>query len=298
MNRMKVFFQIAAGIMLSSLISCNALKDTWNNLNLFPPGQDIALGEQVKQEIESNPAEFPMLERDKNVAIYKYVEKIRDQILGTGKIQYRDTFAWELKIIDNDSVLNAFVTPGGYIYVYTGLLDFLDSQDELAGVMGHEIAHADQRHSTQQLTKLLGISLLADAVLGERDALEQVVTALFQLSFSRRHETEADSYSVEYLCATPYYAAGAAGFFKKLEGQATPPEFLSTHPSPENRVANMESKREEKGCAGTQRYETEYTAFKKLLANRVSPPPAPKATGGAGQGDKPVNSNSVKLPKK
>lgn len=267
MNRRILF---AALLSVITVVSCSTLKNTWNNLNVFPPEQDRLLGQQVNEEILNNPAEYPILERSRNTGIYMYVEKIRDQILNTGEIQYRDSFAWDLKIIDNDSILNAFVTPGGYIYVYTGLLSFLDSQDELAGVMGHEIAHADQRHSTKQLTKALGVSILADAVLGERDALEQVVTGLLALSFSRTNETEADSYSVKYLCGTPYNAAGAAGFFRKMEGQPNPPEFLSTHPNPANRVQNLEAQKVQLSCAGEARYENEYRAFKELLKRKVS----------------------------
>ena len=258
-------------LLIITSLSCSQLKKGWNNINLFTPEQDIELGKQVSDEINGNPKDYPVLDRSKNLKIYQYVEKIRDEILATGKIQYKDQFAWELRIIDNDSTLNAFVTPGGYIYVYTGILSFLDTQDELAGVLGHEIAHADQRHSTKQLTKVLGVAILADAVLGERDALEQVVTALFQLSFSRANETEADSYSVEYLCNTPYYAAGAAGFFKKMEGQPSPPEFLSTHPNPSNRVKNLEAQRTEKACSGEEHYRAQYTAFKELLKKKVSP---------------------------
>lgn len=263
---------ILASVLIATLMSsCSGLKNTWRNLNLFPAEQDIELGRQVDSQIVADPVQYPILEREKNVGIYRFVEKIRDQILENGKIQYKDQFIWDLKIIDDDTTLNAFVTPGGYIYVYTGLLEFLDSQDELAGVMGHEIAHADQRHSTKQLTKVLGVSILADAVLGERDALEQVITGLFQLSFSRAHETEADTYSVEYLCQTPYNAAGAAGFFRKLENQPSPPEFLSTHPNPSNRVENLENQRETKGCQGSERYLTEYKAFKEMLKRRVRP---------------------------
>lgn len=268
---MKIKVLLTSLLIVSLMSSCSGLKNTWRNLNLFPAEQDIELGRQVDSQIVADPAQYPILEREKNVGIYRFVEKIRDQILENGKIQYKDQFIWDLKIIDDDTTLNAFVTPGGYIYVYTGLLEFLDSQDELAGVMGHEIAHADQRHSTKQLTKVLGVSILADAVLGERDALEQVITGLFQLSFSRTHETEADTYSVEYLCETPYYAAGAAGFFRKLEGQPSPPEFLSTHPNPSNRVENLEAQRENKGCTGTERYLTEYRAFKEMLKRRVRP---------------------------
>jgi len=72
--------------------------------------------------------------------------------------KHKDDFAWQVKIIDDPETLNAFATPGGYIYVYTGLIKFLDTEDQLAGVMGHEIAHADLRHSTRQMTSSYGVS--------------------------------------------------------------------------------------------------------------------------------------------
>jgi predicted Zn-dependent protease len=99
------------------------------------------------------------------------------------------------------------------------LIKFLDSEDELMGVLGHEIAHADCRHSTAQLTKQYGIAFLADALLGNKAALNQIAKTLVGgvagLSFSRVNESEADSKSVQYLCSTSMNAAGAAGFFKK-----------------------------------------------------------------------------------
>lgn len=81
--------------------------------------------------------------------------------------------------------------------------------------MGHEIAHASKRHSTKQLTKSLGLQVLADAALGKQETVKQVATALISLSFSRAHETQADSMSVIYLCPTDYNANGASAFLKR-----------------------------------------------------------------------------------
>ena len=81
-----------------------------------------------------------------------------------GKVDFKDEFDWRLRIIHDDSTLNAFCTPGGYIYIYTGILKFLDSEDEFAGVLAHEIGHADMRHSTRQMTKLFGVQLLLDVL--------------------------------------------------------------------------------------------------------------------------------------
>ncbi len=86
---------------------------------------------------------------------YEHINRIRDSILETDELIYGDRFDWEVDIIENDSVLNAFCAPGGYICVYTGIIKFLDNEAQFAGVMGHEMAHADRRHVTDQLTKAI-----------------------------------------------------------------------------------------------------------------------------------------------
>lgn len=238
-----------------------------DGFNIFPVSEDIKLGKQVSTEIASKPEEYPILDANQYSEVYAYVNKMRDAILNSGKLQYKDEFVWEIKIVQDDSTLNAFCTPGGYIYIYTGLIKYLDAEDELAGVVGHEMGHADLRHSTRQMTQMYGIDLLASAVLGEREAIKQISTALIGLKFSRNHEKEADDASVTYLCPTPYNAAGAAGFFEKITaaGGARTPEFLSTHPSPDNRVENIKAKKNELNCSGSGTYDEKYNRIKNML---------------------------------
>jgi len=246
--------------------SCEFTKKTVGNINLFPVEDDVKLGKQVAAEIASKPSEFPILPERGNEAVYKYIRNITNKILNSGQVQYKDKFVWQVKIIKDDKTLNAFATPGGYIYVYTGLIKYLDSEDQLAGVMGHEIAHADRRHSTKQMTQTLGVQLLLAAALGDREAVQQVATGIIGLKFSRNHESDADDHSVKYLCRTSYNAAGAAGFFKKISSSGgRVPEFLSTHPNPANRVAEIEAKKKELGCRGIQTNKSEYARIKKLL---------------------------------
>ncbi len=257
-SRLMLVLTIAMSLLFSS---CAALR----SFNLFNPDQDIELGKQVSEEIRNNPAEFPLLPEKGNEQVYAYIRGLKDKILQSDKIQYRDKFAWEVHIVKNDTVLNAFATPGGYIYVYTGLIKFLDSEDQLIGVLGHEIAHSDRRHSTSQLSKVMGLSVLSNAALGQQQALQQIITGLTSLSFSRAHESEADEYSVNYLCPTEYNAKGAAGFFEKMKAQPSPPEFLSTHPDPKNRVQDIQKKATQLNCTGTQVFEDRYRQIKALL---------------------------------
>lgn len=253
--------------MLAVVLIINSSCGTGQGLNLFSPEQDIELGRQVKEQIMSDPQQYPILPERGNEDIYSYVRGITNKILNSGQVAYRDEFAWEVYIIDDDEVLNAFASPGGYIFVYTGLIKFLDAEHELAGVLGHEIAHAAQRHSTRQMTKAYGISALASIVTGKSDPglLEQIALSLLSLKFSRSDEEEADMYSVSYLCPTEYKADGAAAFFIKMEGQSSPPEFLSTHPSPANRVKEIQARSDELNCRGQSENESAYTRIKRSL---------------------------------
>lgn len=254
------------------IISCSFTKKTFNkasdavsNINVFSPSEDIKLGQQVKQEIASTPGQFPILPVKGNEKLYNYINDLKNKILATNQLKYKDEFAWEITIVDDAKTLNAFATPGGYIYIYTGLIKFLDSEDELMGVMGHEMAHADRRHSTRQLTKSLGVTMLLNAALGDKDAVEQIVGGIIGLKFSRTHEAEADEYSVRYLCNTAYNSDGAAGFFKKLQDQPTAPEFLSTHPSPKNRIEDMAQMELSLNCSGDMKNVAKYKEMKLLI---------------------------------
>jgi len=222
-------------------------------LNLFSIEQDVQLGMQLREEVLSNPQEYPVLSRSQYPQAYNYLENMVSNILESDDIRYKEEFPWEVYIIKDDNTLNAFAAPGGYNFVYTGLIKFLDTPDDLAGVLGHEMAHADQRHSTEQLTQTYGLALLLDVVLGnDQGTITNILASLLTLQFSRGDEREADEYSVVYLCDTEYAANSAASFFAKLinEGNAaSPPEFLSTHPNPANRVEDINAEATERGCS-------------------------------------------------
>ncbi|SNS42527.1 Peptidase family M48 [Ekhidna lutea] len=248
-------------------VSC----DKNNDIVLFSINNDISLGQQVAAEIESMPEQFPILERSANLEAYEYIENMMNVILASGSVSYRTEFPWKVNIIDDPEVLNAFATPGGQIYVYTGLIFFLEREDHLAGVMGHEIAHADQRHSSKQLQRQYGVSVLLSIITGgDPGLLTQIATSLGTLKFSRDAEAEADDYSVLYLADVNDFACnGAAGFFQKLldSNSSSQPEFLSTHPSPDNRVEDINAKATEEGCDTSLGDDSisDYDAFKASL---------------------------------
>lgn len=262
MKNLKISLAIACAFLITACGVVNE-KNKGKGMNLFTIEQDKELGAQVAAQIDADTVQFPLLDSLQYADVYRYIYKVRDKILNSDEVDFKDDFDWRLRIIEDDSTINAFCTPGGYIYIYTGILKFLDSEDEFAGVLGHEIGHADMRHSTRQMSKMLGVQVLLSAVLGDQSAIGQVTGALVGLKFSRKHETEADERSVKYLCPTDYNAGGGAGFFQKISklGGDTPPEFLSTHPNPDDRIENFQTLAITYGCAGEKDYKTEFKAM-------------------------------------
>lgn len=261
-----LFVLIIFTVLISS---CKKDENKDSTFNIFSVNDDIELGSQLKQEIESNPGAYPLLNENQYSEAYQHLFRIRDSILIHGDLKYADQFDWDIDIIEDDSILNAFCAPGGYICFYTGIIKYLDNEAQLAGVMGHEMAHADRRHSTDQLTKAYGIQLLLSIVLGNNpNQLAEIAAGLASgvatLAFSRNAEHESDEYSVKYLYNTAYDARGVAGFFEKIE-EASGPEFLSTHPSPENRVEKITEWWESLGAKEGNVYEENYQNIKNSL---------------------------------
>ncbi len=262
-------FIIPLGFLLMSVVMLSSCKDD-NGVNIFTVEDDKQLGLQMQQEIESNPSEYPLLQPSQYPEAYTHITRVRDAILASGIVAFEDEFTWEVHIVNNDEVLNAFCTPGGYIYFYSGLIKFLDDESQFAGVMGHEMAHAAERHSTAQMTKAYGLSVLLSVVLGENpNLLAQMAADLAagasMLAFSRNDEYESDELSVKYLDRTTYDARGVAGFFEKMTGEDLPPEFLSTHPNPENRVEKIMEIWTELGSKDGEEYTDRYNDFKATL---------------------------------
>lgn len=238
----KLFLPI---LLLCFLISF-AVFQSCEQSNIFSDKDDVELGEEIDKEIKSKPLEFPMLQGHQDIK--DYVNEMGKTILNSPKVKKKNIYPYNFQIID-DTIVNAFCTPGGFIYVYTGLMKFCDNEATLAGVLAHEIAHAEMRHVTQRLTAYYGVSILLGFILGGNPSLLAEIAAnlfvgLAFLKNSREDETEADYYSIQYLRSTKWYPGGITFFFDKIREEqrkkgTTPDDLdriLSTHPLPEDRI--------------------------------------------------------------
>ena len=161
-------------------------------------------------------------------------------------------FAWEFNLV-NDNQVNAFCMPGGKIVVYEGLMNLVASEDELAVVVGHEVAHAVAKHSNERMSQQMlteyGAQILSAAVSEKSAAIQSMAAQVYGLGaqygltlpFSRKHELEADYMGLILMTIAGYNPDVAIGFWQKMsaDGQQVP-EFMSTHPSDAKRIREIE----------------------------------------------------------
>jgi len=162
-------------------------------------------------------------------------------------------FQWEFNVVD-DPAVNAWCMPGGKVVVYTGLLPVTRDEVGLALVMGHEIAHAIGRHGNERMSQGLavqGVGLTLQAFASEHPTTASnlflqaygVGGQLGMLAYGRKHESEADKMGLVFMAMAGYDPRGAPAFWERMaaQGGAKPPEFLSTHPSDERRIADLQA---------------------------------------------------------
>jgi predicted Zn-dependent protease len=215
-------------------------------LMLLTEEEEIHLGRETDAQIIK---QYGLYEDPKLTA---YLNDICQRL---GRVSHRPHLTYNLKILDA-SVVNAFAVPGGYVYFTRGILAMVNSEAELASLVGHEIGHITARHSAKQYSKtqLAQLGLGVGAIFVDSSiltGLAQNLVGLLFLRFSRDNEREADSLGVEYSSKLGYDSAQMASFFEMLE-RMNPgsdrnglPGWFFTHPSPENRLQMVRERAQE-----------------------------------------------------
>ncbi|MBW2545128.1 MAG: M48 family metalloprotease [Deltaproteobacteria bacterium] len=189
----------------------------------------------------------------KNPKVNKYVDRIGHLLLSHDKKSF---FDFTFSVINNPGI-NAFATPGGYVYIYSGLIELTENEDQLAGVLAHEIGHIKARHIAQTIDKSKKINIatlaaiLAGAFLGGSGELTAAVASFsmatattLNLKYSRKHEEEADRLGMSYLVETGYNGEGMLTFLKimrKYEFYSNfIPSYFLTHPGTGDRIVYLD----------------------------------------------------------
>ena len=252
MGRTWILNTSAVGV-LAVIIACATNPATGKReLMLVSEGQEVALG---KQEDQKAVASFGVYE---DPALQDYVSSVGHSIAERTE---RPDLPWTFRLVD-DAAVNAFALPGGFVYMTRGILAHLDSEAELAMVMGHEVGHVTARHSasqmsSQQLMSLgMGIGMIAVPELRRYGDLAQLGLGLLFLKFGRDDENEADTLGLRYSNRLDYDAAEGAQAFRMLDQLSEQseagrvPGWLSTHPDPGDRYQRLLTAVREQGLDG------------------------------------------------
>jgi predicted Zn-dependent protease len=196
--------------------------------------QEVNLGKQMNEQLLSSG----QFKRYQNKQVNDYINAIGQRLVPASD---RPDIPYTFQIIDDD-VINAYATMGGFVYITTGLLQEASNEAEVAGVLAHEIGHISEKHTLKQMREQIVARGLADAAGLDSSVVVGIgLEVALRLPRSRQHEYEADRRGLETVMAANYAPSGLIAFFQKLmdKGGSSVPGFLSTHPSPENRISQL-----------------------------------------------------------
>lgn len=245
--------QVILPLFLVSLFvftGCTTIPETGRTaLQFIPEGYLSEMSETSFREIKTQ------VKRSRSRSLNARVQRVGERIVRSAIERGADLpppEEWEFVVFDDDQE-NAFAMPGGKVGFYTGILKLMNTDDDIAIVMGHEVAHVVAGHGNERLSTSLaitGVGLYLNYKLDEKDDKNKALfmqafglgAQLGQLSFSRGHESEADHMGLIYAANAGYDPRAAIPFWKRMAsgGGSNVPEFLSTHPSGETRIIELE----------------------------------------------------------
>ena len=278
---MKTRWTIIALIVVSMTVLAERTPLKPSGLNNYKPADDVKLGQEVAREAEK---EFNLVtNRDAN----NYVVALGQRLVA--KAPNENKFPFTFKIVD-DKQINAFALPGGPVYVNRGAIESADNEAQIAGVIGHEIAHIILRHGTSQASKgtfASGIAGALGSIFGGKVGQIASVGGAFAansvlLKYSRDAESQADLMGTQILYDSGYDPRAMAEFFDKLAKEhksSSVEQFFSNHPIPENRIAKVNAEITKIGPEpkNPKTDSPEFRRTKSLLL--AMPAPKPKAQG-------------------
>jgi predicted Zn-dependent protease len=234
-------------LLTSSLfVSCGGGATSTLAEFMIPDGDEAKLGaefhKQLKDSAHIYPIYTPGFDSVKTTFV-SYVQGVFDDILAQVPEKERPAYFSDFRLtIIEDDVINAFAVPGGYIYIYTGILKELKNEAELAGILGHEISHVTQHHYRRTVLKGTALTLAAEALAGGEGTLSVFVKQGFGVLggsyISKDHEYEADQFGTQLIKSAGRNPRGIASFFERQKGWHF--DLISTHPAAEKRVKEVD----------------------------------------------------------
>jgi predicted Zn-dependent protease len=239
LRRAPAWVSLAAACALLS--ACQAVPITGRKaFNPLPVSYDVEIGRAAYDQAVEGGA---LITSGPELAM---VQQVMDDLVAVAD---DPGYEWEVRLIDDDQMVNAFALPGGKMAVYTGILPVCQDATGLAVVMGHEIGHVVARHGTNRMVPEVGVEVILSLFdLGDYETLARLgVQYGIRLPFSRRDESEADHIGLIYMARAGYDPRRAVQFWQGMAAATGggPPELLSTHPSHDTRIDDLHARMDE-----------------------------------------------------
>jgi len=199
------------------------------------------IGKTLKTLIVNSPDRYHILEQSENADFYKYVNTLMDMLANTDYVTNRVNFKWDVTIIQDDNVTTSFITPGGHLFIYTGLLKFINSETELFSILAHEVNYADSGNLMERLVSTFGKDVIGDLLLGyDIPTTRAVANSLENISYTEQEVLIADRYALNIICPFQYDAIGLKTFLERANSNSFEIQWLETHPSSITRIESIE----------------------------------------------------------
>lgn len=244
MNNFKVRIIIGVVIALIAVITY-FMKSDENPVTGEKQKVSLTVDQEIKLGLKSAPemirefgGEYP------DSKLQSYVDKVGGKLVNSteaGKSPYK----FEFHLLADGNTVNAFALPGGQIFITYALLSRLKTEDQLAGILGHEIGHVVNRHSAEHIAKqelTEGLIQATDIATGDPGMISRFIGNMVNMKYGREDELESDDYGVKYMIEAGYKPEAmidVMNILKEASGGGNQPEFMSSHPSPDNRVEKL-----------------------------------------------------------
>ena len=230
-------------------------------LDEYSPAHHLQIGNAI--DIKAGLL-YPTLSPDEAPEATQYLQKMLDLVITTPNFTNRTVYNWQVSIIEDDSQTSSFALPNGHLYIYSGLLRYLESESQLLSLLAHEFAYVEKGMATLLLEKEFGSKELGDITLDNGQANVQSMAEVFPtLAYKKADVEQADNFSIEVLCPFVYEARGIVKIIEKSEEFSEETlDWLEMRPSEnsEERINRINIMAEECGLDGVKN-EEEYRAF-------------------------------------
>jgi predicted Zn-dependent protease len=223
------------------------------------------IGKSLKNLILNNPDRYPILSHRDYADFYEYINTLLNMLANTDQVVNRLAFNWDVTIIHDDNVATAFITPGGHLFIYTGLLKFISSENELFSILAHEINYADSQILMKRLVSDFGKDVIGDLLLGyDLPETRNIASRIRDLIFKESEVLVADRYALTIICPFQYDAFGLKTFIEAAHFSSLEIQWLVTRPSSITRIETIEEYAINCGVE-EDTFAERYTEYKALL---------------------------------